>query len=55
MDEHRPRQSGQPDRHDDDDADRRGEHKYPPDPEGEAARPSQRDRDELKSRLIRRS
>lgn len=41
--------------HTNDDADRRGEHKYPPNAQDEAERPSQRDRDHLKSRLERRS
>ena len=43
--------SKEPDRHHEYESDRRGEHKYPPNPRDEAERPSQRERDELKKRL----
>jgi hypothetical protein len=39
------------DRHREYESDRRGEHKYPPNPQDEDERPSQRERDQLKKRL----
>ena len=46
-----PAPTKEPDRHREYESDRRGEHKYPPNTADEAARPSQRERDQLKKRL----
>jgi len=47
----KPSPTPEADRHREYESDRRGEHKYPPNPQDEAERPSQRERDQLKKRL----
>ena len=49
--EDKPSPSKEAERHTEYESDRRGEHKYPPNAQDEADRPSQRERDELKKRL----
>ena len=49
--EDKPAPTTEADRHTEYESDRRGEHKYPPNPQDEAERPSQRERDQLKKRL----
>jgi hypothetical protein len=47
----KPSPQKEADRHHEYESDRRGEHKYPPNEQDDAERPSQRERDELKKRL----
>jgi len=51
IEEKKPPPATEADRHRDYESDRRGEHKYPRNPQDEAERPSQRERDQLKKRL----